>query len=127
MIFIDTSVWIQYFRVNDPKLNETLYHLLDTNQAALSSLVWLELLSGATQKELPRLKRVLSALPRFQPLESTWSRIEQWIIDGTKKGQRFGVTDLLIASTAREHHSKLWSLDTDFKRMEKLNFINLFG
>ena len=63
MIFVDTSIWIQYFKGNDPKIVSSLNELLDNNDVALSSVVWLEILSGARRNELPILKRVLSALP----------------------------------------------------------------
>ena len=43
-----------------------------------------------------------------------------------QNGHRFSVTDLLIASIAFENKSTLWTLDSDYKRMEKLGFVNLF-
>lgn len=126
MIFVDTSVWIQYFRVKDSKIVENLHQLLESDRVALSVMVWLELLSGATQNELPRLKRVLSALPRYLPSEETWIRIERWVEAGLKKGQRFSATDLLIGSIVVDQNAKLWSLDLDYKRMEKLGFLELY-
>jgi predicted nucleic acid-binding protein len=125
MIFVDTSIWIEYFRGKNPRIVEHMRDLLDQDQVALASIVWLELLSGASKIEMPHLKRVLSALPRFYPNEAVWQRVEEWIFEGIKKGQRFSATDLLIASTAAEQDSKIWSLDFDYKRMNKLGFIKL--
>ena len=126
MIFVDTSVWIQYFRGGNPKLTETLRNLLDQDEVALPAIVWLELLSGARQVELLRLKRVLSALPHYFPSQVTWVRIEAWIEKGINHGQRFNATDLLIASITVDHKGKLWSLDSDYVRMKKLGFLDCF-
>ena len=123
MIFIDTSVWIYFFRGSDPNIVEKVRHFLDQDLVALASIVHLELISGAKLNEIQQLKRVLSALPTFYPQKGTWKRIEDWIEPGIKSGQRFGIADLLIASTTAEHQGELWSLDSDFKRMEKLGFV----
>jgi len=125
MIFIDTSVWIEYFKAKESPVQRVLHELLDQDQVALPSLVWLEILSGARKSEMAKLKRVLSALPRFYPDEATWKKVEEWIEVGLNNGQRFGVADLLIAAIATEHKAKLWTLDSDFKRMAKLGFLEL--
>ncbi len=126
MIFIDTSIWIQYFRGRDPLLIQSVHELLDQDKVALSVMVWLELLSGVRQTEIQHLKRVLSALPKFFPSETSWSRLETWVEQGLRRGQRFSATDLLIASIAVDTHSKLWSLDSDYQRMQKLGFLTLY-
>jgi len=126
VIFIDTSVWIQYLSNGEPRLVNRFNQILEADQVALSVMVWLELLSGASHNELTRLRRVLSALPRFYPADKTWTRLESWVERAVKSGQRFSAMDLLIGSIAVDQNAKIWSLDSDFKRMEKLGFIELF-
>ena len=74
---------------------------------------------------LAALKRGLSALPVVVPSEETWRLIEGWIGPAADGGQRFGVTDLLIAGLAAEISALVWSLDGDFRRMESIGLARL--
>jgi predicted nucleic acid-binding protein len=127
MIVIDTSVWIEYFRNKHSPIVSQLNDVLDLDKAAITCMTWIEILSGAKRTEIGQLRRVLSALPKYLPADQTWGRIEDWISIGLEKGHRFGAADLLIASIAVENKATLWSLDSDFKRMEKLGFIELYS
>lgn len=127
MIFVDTSVWIEFFKGKDVGLVSRLRQLLDEDLVGLAAPVWLELLNGATSKELPRLRRVLSALPRFYPVgPEDWTRIEAWVGGSRQRGRRFAVADLVIASVAVRNEGRIWSLDRDFRHMEGLGFVETF-
>jgi predicted nucleic acid-binding protein len=39
--------------------------------------------------------------------------MDEWAIQGSERGQTFGVGDLLIGAMAREAGALLWSLDRD--------------
>lgn len=125
-ICVDTSVWIEFFRDSDSQVTSELVELLDDNSVILAGPVWIELVSGAPKKELERLSKVLSAIPRCYPQKSTWKTIEVWAKQSSFKGHRFGMGDLLIAGIAAENHAKVWSLDSDFSRMKQLKFIDLY-
>jgi len=125
MIFVDTSVWISFFRGKDATLVGQLSDLLDEDRVALPFPVWIELLAGASRKDSAQLKRVLSALPRFIPTDETWREVESWTTQATKKGQRFGVMDLLIGAITSQEDGAIWSLDQDFKRLARLGFVKL--
>ncbi len=125
MVFIDTSVWIEFFR-GKSKTVQALSTLLDERQVALATPVWLELLNGAKKSELITLARVLSALPRYTPSDATWNTCEQWVEVAVTKGKRFGIPDLLIAATCSQHDGALWSLDKDFHQMNTLGFVKLW-
>ena len=125
MILADTSVWVAYFRASNPHLVGHLQELLEEDQIALAIPVKMEILSGSSREERIRLRRVLTALPLLIPSEKTWDRMEEWIETAVSRGERFGVTDLLLASLAADRNARLWSLDSDFKRMQKLGFIQL--
>lgn len=124
MVAIDTSVWIEYFRGNSEIVSD-LNELLDEQEVLLPAPVWIELLSGASKKDLPVLRSTLSALPRALPTKNAWNTMETWITLSSKQGKRFGFGDLLIAAICVESEASLWSFDSDFSAMSKLKFLKL--
>lgn len=125
MIFVDTSVWIAAFRSGTSAEARHLEALLDEDQVALSSVVRLEILAGASANQFDFISRSLSALPIFFPERETWDRVDSWIRIAVSTGERFGITDLLIAATAAVNRSAIWSLDGDFERMKRKKFVEL--
>jgi hypothetical protein len=77
---------------------------------ALAVPVRVEILSGASVADQVRLRRLLSALPLFSPTESTWERMESWLVAASRAGQHFGVADLLIAALAVEQSARVGGL-----------------
>ena len=126
MIFVDSSVWIAAFRDAKSAEARALTRLLDADEVAISIPVYIEVLAGAARENRAELRKALSALPRFYPSEETWTRIERWIGDAAHRGERFGITDLLVASIAADRKAPLWSRDSDFERMARLDFVRLF-
>jgi predicted nucleic acid-binding protein len=123
VICVDTSVWVAYLRGRDRSLAEQLNALLDADEVALAVPVRVEILSGASSRDLARLARVLDALPLYLPTPATWQRLEAWIRVAVAAGERFGVGDLLVGAVAAENGAAVWSLDSDFRRMARLGFI----
>ncbi len=124
-MLVDTSVWVEAFRRGTSDEAVHLRELLDADEVALAAPVRVEILFGASVAELPRLRRVLSALPLFLPTPGTWDRIHDWLDGSVRAGQRFGVADLLIAALAAENNLAVWSLDADFGRMARLGFVKV--
>jgi len=127
MIVVDSSVWIAAAREPATELAETLRQLIDADEVSLALPVRLELMAGVARRDRSALKRALTALPVAFPSEETWHIVEGWIEPAAAAGQRFAVTDLLIAGLARELGGLVWSLDDDFVRMETLGFVQLYG
>ena len=126
MICVDTSVWVEALRDRGSPAGRHLDDLLDRDEAALPVPVRVELLSGASRTDRPRLRRALSGLPVLLPTAETWNRIDDWIRQAGDRGHRFGVGDLLIGAIAAEHGLSLWSFDNDFQRMHSLGFIKRY-
>jgi predicted nucleic acid-binding protein len=60
------------------------------------------------------------------PSEETWRLVDGWVDLAGAAGQRFGFGDLLICALARETGGLVWSLDSDFHRMSRLGFVDLY-
>jgi len=123
VILVDTSVWIEAFRRAHSPEADQLRILLDAGEVAMTPPIQIELLSGSSTADLPRLRRTLSALPLFVPGVETWERMEGWVERAVSAGRRFGAADLLIAAVAAENDLSVWSLDGDFAEMAELGFV----
>jgi len=71
LVFVDTSVWIDALRGREPTAAR-LAELLDQDRVALAVPVRLEILSGTSRSQLPRLREDLAALPTLYPSRETW-------------------------------------------------------
>jgi predicted nucleic acid-binding protein len=125
VILVDTSVWIEAFRRAHSDAATRLRTLLDGDEVAMTPPVRIELLSGSGAADLPRLRRVLSALPLFAPSARSWELMEGWVERAVGAGRRFAVADLLIAAVAAENDLAVWSLDGDFAEMAGLGFVRV--
>lgn len=125
MVVVDSSVWIEFFRGRNEPLVSHLSRLLDEDRVLMAVPVRLEILAGAARAEIPRLRRLLSALPLLVPDSTLWSKLEAWVEQGRRMGERFGAFDLLIAGIAAAHGAPLWSQDHDFERMAHLGWVKL--
>ncbi len=126
MILVDSSVWVAALRAAESPEAALLRDLLDDDAVALAMPVRVELLGGASAKDLRRLRSLLSALPLWIPAESTWWLADSWLETAARAGERFGMADLLIAAIAAERQSPVWSLDRDFERLGRLGLIERF-
>jgi predicted nucleic acid-binding protein len=125
VIVVDTSVWIEALRAAGREATH-LSELLESDEVVLAIPVRLELLSGASKHDFPRLRRNLSALPLAVPTEETWAVLDGWVERAARAGQRFGIGDLLVGALAHEIGALVWSLDSDFARMQRLKFVELY-
>ncbi|OGT92393.1 MAG: hypothetical protein A2083_10245 [Gemmatimonadetes bacterium GWC2_71_9] len=127
MICADTSVWVEALR---EEMGPTALHfaeLVEADEVVVPAPVRIEILAGAPKRELEELVDGFSGMQGLVPGQATWEKVEAWVGEAVAAGERFGVVDLLIAAVAAEHGAKVWTLDADFERMQKLGFVELYA
>jgi predicted nucleic acid-binding protein len=124
VIVVDTSVWIAARR--DARIARALDSLIDADEVVLARPVRLELWAGLARKDRKAFTRAFGALVQSVPTDETWKALPGWIERAADAGEHFALTDLLIASLAAEIDGLVWSLDTDFARMERLKLVSLY-
>ena len=76
MIAVDSSIWIAALRNRTSSEARHLGALLDQDEVTLPIPVRIEILAGASRRDLPVLRFALSALPILYPSEQTWALIQ---------------------------------------------------
>lgn len=124
MIVADTSVWVEFLH-GRPAVVARLSELLDADHVALPINVRIEVLAGLPERTLGPFSRALQGLEPLYPSHDTWALMEQWVLRASRRGERFAVSDLLVAALATERGATVWSRDVDFARLAKLGFVRL--
>lgn len=100
--------------------------MLEEDVICISIVTKLELIAGASKKNHSKFSSALNILITYYPELEDWQLIESWVAEAKKDGFHFQLSDLLIASAAKRNDCKIFTLDSDFKRMERYNWIQLF-
>lgn len=126
-VLIDTSVWIDFFRKKDAALIEKIAALLETQRAAYTGIIALELINGAKgQKELQALHDAFDTMEKIDERERTYFDAGVLGYELARKGHTIGAVDLLIAQIAIENNITLMTFDEHFKVVAKHSGLNLF-
>jgi predicted nucleic acid-binding protein len=127
VIVVDTSVWIRALRSASGPEAITLRSLLDADEVALAVPVRTELLMGSRASERVKLEKALKGLPLLYPTDESWRTMDRWTERASRAGATFAIGDLLVGVLAADIGGLVWSLDSDFTRMENLKLIDLFA
>jgi predicted nucleic acid-binding protein len=123
-LFVDTSVWVEFFR-GVPLL--PLEEALHDGVVVLAPIVAAELLSAPLSKVE---RRSLTEFIEDLPLHPT--PLEHWLAVGAlraqlaKKGLSISTPDAHLAACAIEAGAVLWSNDAIFRRAAKASALLLF-
>lgn len=117
MKLVDTSVWIQYLkRPGDETVRETVSRLLDTNQAAVSPVVVMEILRGAPGKKVfNELRSNFKALPLIAINAAVWDVCCELGYELKTSGVTVPPMDLIIAASAITHNVPVVHRDRHFE------------
>jgi predicted nucleic acid-binding protein len=123
-LFVDTSVWVDFFRgVPLPPLEEALHDGL----IVLAPLVVAELLSAPLSKgERRSLVAFIEDLPVHATPLAHWLSVGALRAQLSKKGLSVSTPDAHVAQCAIEAGAMLWSNGTIFRKMAKATTLRLF-
>src|SRR2546422_11187908 len=127
MVLVDSSVWIEAARrIGDLACKVALEALLEEYEAALSSPVRLEVLSGAGRKERDRLGSFFAVIP-YYPLEERdwWEAVKvSWRLRDA--GALVPWNDLLVATLSLRLGCRVYAKDKHFDAMKTVLGIQLY-
>ncbi len=117
LVLIDTSSWIEAFRVDGkPEVQEKVKDLLMEGKAAWCDMILLELWNGARgNSERKMLKDLSEEIPMLPITGSVWSLAKKLAQKCRKKGKTIPSTDILIAACGFEHEVEIEHQDRHFE------------
>lgn len=125
-VLVDTSVWIEFFRKNDP-FYSVVSQMIDDEQICCLGIILAELMQGAkSDKELAVLNdfsKVFEFIPETQNL---WADAGRLSFDLRRKGITIGLADCYIAVAAAQANAMIATCDIHFKMLEKSVKISLY-
>jgi predicted nucleic acid-binding protein len=111
MIILDTSVWIEYFRQNEPIANQ-VSNLLAEQKVIAVEPVFAELMFGVRNaQERSVIKTFWQILPRADMGDESLFSTSDLAFQYDYQGKGIGLIDALIIRTAQAGNHQLWTLD----------------
>lgn len=120
MVLADTSVWISYFRSSSGHEGDLLETLIEAGEAAICGPVLAELLGGADDAQRASIGDTVGDLPWADLDRAAWQEVGVVARRLRQAGGMLPLTDLTIAVAAARAGYALWSLDSDFERIEPI-------
>lgn len=113
--FVDTSVWIPYFREGGSDLGDLIDELIDEGRVHINGVVLAELLTGArTRAELERLAAALAGLRSLPSGRSSFESAGRNGFALKRKGVSVPLSDILIATDCVDHDLVLIEADRHY-------------
>ena len=121
LVIVDTSEWVQYFRVSGSPEGTEVRRLLEADEVAMVGIVYAELLRRARNQDQFRiLNEQLSALPYLEMTKQTWNSTGEILSDLERRGESVSLPDAAIAALALEYGLRVFSRDAHFQQVEGL-------
>ena len=116
MILVDTSIWIEFFRGNEPYFTK-LKEIIESSDVLAHEVVFGELLQGCKNKT--EFNFILEYWESLSNIVSNGSFIQAGKLSFEDKHlyKGLGIIDSILINEARQKNLKIWTLD---KRILKL-------
>jgi hypothetical protein len=120
-VIVDTSIWIQFFNFPQSKEKKEVDKLLNDNRVALVGVIVSELLQGSrSQEDFEKIEDKINALPYVKVSKNTWMEVGRTSFKLRKQGITLPLTDILIATLAKESGGEIYTLDPHFKKIPQV-------
>ncbi|MBI4385936.1 MAG: PIN domain-containing protein [Elusimicrobia bacterium] len=127
-ILVDSSVWVEMFRMADFPEVQALGRLSQEGLLCTNGLIRAEILSGArSQKQFDKLNDLFSALTLLADPPDLWDKIAKARYRLARKGFQAGIADLIVGVSAAYHRKPLWTLDKAFLQLKVVLGFELFS
>lgn len=119
-ILVDTSVWLEFFRVKESPYARTLDWLLEEERVCTTNLIKAEIIPGTgTQKQFRELKDYFDALSLVKEPASLWEDIMEVQFRLKRRGiNGVSIPDLIIAVVAQANRKAIFTKDSDFELIQ---------
>ena len=118
MVLVDTSVWIEYFRIGNN--SEKLDFLIDENLLVTNDLILAELIPYLKVQNKSKIINLLFNISKLN-LSINWNQIIDYQYKCLKNGLNgVGIPDLIIVQNAKQNHCEIYSLDSHFRLMKDI-------
>ncbi len=110
MILVDTSIWIEFFRLKEPVVSELQEHI-ESGNVIVHSLVFAELLQGC--KKPAEVEFILEYWDSLKDDQSSYGIVEggRFSFDNKMYSKGMGLVDAVLISEARRRKARIWTLD----------------
>lgn len=126
MIIVDTSVWVAFFNRPNSQERKEVDRFIDAEDIMMVGIVLTELLQGTrSSKERRLIKDALLALPYLETSQLIWILAGEISSNHLQRGITLAMPDLLIAAFAQQHDCRIYTLDTDFKKIRGITLHTL--
>jgi len=121
MVFVDTSIWIDFFADRNAKRTLALIEPIDNEDIATCGVVITEVLQGVREdKVFNKIKSILLDLIILPMTDSIFISAAQIYRSCRKKGITIrNPVDCMIAATCMEHSTFILHSDRDFDHISK--------
>lgn len=118
-VLVDTSVWIEFFRKNEPYF-AIVTRLIDDEQVCCCGIILAELMRGAkSDKELGVLDNFIRVFPFISETAQLWTIAGRLAYQMRRKGLTIGLSDCYIAVAAASARAQVATLDSHFQFLAK--------
>lgn len=123
LVLIDTSAWIDYLRLGEGPLSESLERLIEEDRAALCGIAIAEIRQGLRTNEEHGVLELFEMLPYLETAREDFEQAGELLVGVRRRGVTIPVTDALIATLAIRHGIPLLENDKHFGAVKRLTVV----